>query len=155
MAVKKVVQEVSFPLHSRELPATQGMLHLVRSEVKADVRGLRSEMKSGFKQVDSRFEQMNARFAKIDARFSDIDARFAQIDARFLEMESRLESMTATLEKMASQMSRMELMIEEQNTRNQVVLEGLTGVYQRQFMSEERLKEVEAAVFSLAGRTRR
>jgi methyl-accepting chemotaxis protein len=110
---------------SKDLPATHGMLDHVRSELKADIRGLRSEMKSGFRQVDSRFEQ--------------IDSRFEQIDSK--------------LEQVLSQVSRIGTLVEEQNSRNQVVLEGLTGLYRRQDRIELEVGEIRNTVYSLAARS--
>ncbi len=121
---------------TQDLPATQGMLQLVRSESKADLRELRSEMKSGFK--------------KIDASFNQIDARFNQIDARFNQNDSRFDATDAKLERVLSEVSRIGILVEEQNSRNRVVLEGLTGLWQRQDRVETRLDEVEKLVQSFS-----
>ena len=59
------------------------MLQLVRNELKADIRGLRSEQRAGFGQVDSRLEQV------------------------------------------LSEVARVGILVEEQNSRNQIVFEGL------------------------------
>lgn len=81
----------------RDLPATQGMLQLVRTELK-------SEMKSGFRQVGSRLEQV------------------------------------------LSEVARVGILVEEQNSRNRVVLEGLTGLWERQQRSDNRVSDVEKLV---------
>ena len=108
----------------KDLPATQGMLYLVRSEVKADVRELRSEMKAGFKEVD--------------ARFNEVDASLAL--------------MRASIEKMASEMSRFGVLMEEQNSRNHIVLEGMSGLWTRQERVETRVDGFENFLKSLPRR---
>ena len=125
MPISKTPPQKSVP-RTQDLPATQGMLQLVRSESKADLRELRSEMKSGFKKIDARFNQNDARFDATDAK----------------------------LERVLSEVSRIGILVEEQNSRNQVVLEGLTGLWQRQDRVETRVDEVEKLVQSF-GRVRR
>ena len=120
---KKKVSEKSEPKpqfmsSSRELPATQGMLQLVRSELKADIRGLSSEMKAGFIQMDSKFERVLSEF-----------------------------------EHVRSDVARVGILVEEQNSNNRVVLEGLTGLWQRQERIEVRVDDVEKLVRSI-GRPR-
>ena len=112
----------TFPTQSKDLPATHGMLHLVRSEVKSDIRELRSEM--------------NAQFRKVDARFNQVDAR--------------IEELTGAIHRLEGTVSRIGILVEEQNSRNQVVLEGLTGLYQRQDRLESRMDDVDSTVRSIA-----
>ena len=76
------------PPQAKDLPATQGMLQMVRSELKAEIRELRSEMKAEFNRSD------------------------------------------AKLEHVLSEVSRLGVLVEEQNSNNRVVLEGLTGLWQ-------------------------
>ncbi len=103
--------QAQFPLQDKDLPATQGMLQLVRRELKA-------EMKAGFRQVD---------------------ARFAQIDSRFAQMDSKLELIS-------SDIARIGVLVEEQNSKNRILLEALTGLWQRQDRVETRVDEVEKTV---------
>jgi methyl-accepting chemotaxis protein len=138
---------------SKDLPATHGMLDHVRSELKADIRGLRSEMKSGFRQMDSRFEQVDSRFEQVDSRFEQIDARFEQMNSRFSQVDSRFEQIDSKLEQVLSQVSRVGTLVEEQNSRNQVVLEGLTGLYRRQDRIELEAGEIRNTVYGLAARS--
>src|SRR4051812_30210090 len=98
---EKNASEFKYRARLKDLPASQGMLQLVRNELKADLRGLRAEMKSGFNGADSRFEQV------------------------------------------LSEVARVGLHVEEQNSRNQIVLEGLSGLFQRQERVEFRLDGVE------------
>ena len=128
--------------NSKELPASQGMLQLVRRELKADIGGLRSEMKAGFDQMDSRFHEMDSKLSQTDSKFSLVDSRFNQMDSKF--------------EQVLSEVARVGFLVEEQNSKNQVVLEGLVGLYHRQDRrNEARTEEVYSLVLDLAARVRR
>jgi chromosome segregation ATPase len=105
-------------------PATRKMLTLVRNELRSDIRSLERKMEARFASLDSRFTSIDSRFSSIDSRFSEIDSRFAQQDSRFDALDSRL--------------SRMELLLEEQNSNNRIVLEGLQALWQRQDRIERR-----------------
>jgi hypothetical protein len=100
------------------LPASRKLLQLTRAELRADTRALRSDMRAGFSQVD--------------ARFSQVDARFSSIDAK--------------LEQVISEVARIGALVEEQNSNNRVVLEGLTGLWHRQERVEGRVDDVEKFV---------
>lgn len=140
--------EVPFPTHSRELPATQGMLKLVRDE-------LRAEMKAGFHRIESRFNEQESKFSTIDSRFNQIDSRFNQIDSRFSQIDARFEKIDARFEQVLSEIARLGVLIEEQNSRNKIVLEGLTGLWQRQEQFDLRLtSEVERCVATTLARSR-
>ncbi len=58
--------------------------------------------------------------------------------------------MKAALHGMSAQMARIALLVEEQNSRNKVVLDGLASVLARQDRVEERLAAVEDTVRTLA-----
>lgn len=127
MRKMKSQPELKMPTRSKEIPASQGMLQLVRSELKADIRSLRSEVQSGFKLIDSKFIQMDSKFSQMDSKF----------------------------ERVISEVARVGSLVEEQNSRNQVVLESLTSLYQRQDRMDLRTEEVQNLIHGLAARSRR
>lgn len=141
MSKAKPSSEPKFPPQSKDLPATQGMLQLVRRELK-------SEMRAGFRQMESRFDQIDSRFAQMDSRFAQVDSGFAESNSRFAQMDSKLEQVL-------SEVARIGLLVEEQNSRNRIVMEGLTGLFQRQERVEFKVDEVENMVKSIAARSRR
>ena len=120
-------------MRSKDIPATQGMLHLVRRELKSEIRSSRSHSDS--------------RFNTLESRFKDVDARFAQVDARFNQVMGAIHQLT-------SEVARIGTLVEEQNSRNQIVLEALTGIYQRQDRVESRMDRVEELVHSIAIRSK-
>ena len=155
--MKQKADKFKFDREPAGLPATQGMLHLVRSELKA-------EMRAGFSNVDARFNQVDARFNKVDARFDEVrvefskvyaelnkmNARFNKIDARFNEMDGKFNGLNSKFELVLSEVHRIGLMVEEQNSRNTVVLEGLTGLFRRQEHLESQTNEMQNTLSLLA-----
>lgn len=121
---KDAVSNFQYHLRSRDLPATQGMLHLVRTELKADIQELRAETQAGFRQIDARFSQVDGKFSQIDARFSQVDARFEQV--------------LSEVARVGSEVARIGLLVEEQRSDNRIVLEGLQALWQRQERVEVR-----------------
>jgi hypothetical protein len=79
---------------------------------------------------------------------SEMKAGFSQVDAKFNTMDSKIEQVLSAV-------ARIGATVEEQNARNQVVMEGLTVLFHRQDRTEVRLGEVENVVHGLAARSRR
>ncbi len=71
------------------------------------------------------------------------------IDARFHELKADIHELKADIHEIKSGMARMMLLLEEQNARNKVVLDGLVTVLARQERADERIDRVEEAVRSL------
>lgn len=92
------------PVRSGQVPATNKMLSEVRSELKADITSVKLEIRALSK--------------KMDARFAANDSRFASMDAK--------------LEKVIAAIHRTNAIVEEQNARNKVVLDGYDQIYRRQ-----------------------
>jgi hypothetical protein len=74
MSVKKSksIQSSLYPIprltpKTKDLPATQGMMHLMRSEWKSDIGELRSEMNAEFKKTDARFSRIDGDLSVLKA----------------------------------------------------------------------------------------
>jgi hypothetical protein len=100
---------------SEDQPATRKMLHLVRDELKADVRSLESKMDAGFIAVRGEMAELRH-----------------EVRSGFAEIRSELQKRDA-------EHSRMLLLLEEQHANNKIVLEGLQALWQRQDRLERRL----------------
>lgn len=120
------INAIKRPKKEGDLPVTKRLLDLKIQEVKGDISGLRLEIKAGF--------------AKMDARFLAQDAKFLAQDARFAEADARFESMQA-------QLAKMMVIIEEQNDRNRVALDGYMAVYEKFQDTGKRLGHLEKSLF--------
>ncbi len=133
--------KLPLPPETRDLPATQGMLQLVRTELKEDISGLRSEMKSGFSNVDKRFDEVRAMIHDLSATVHSLSASVHRVEA--------------SAHKVSADVAHQSMLAEEQNSRNLIVLEGLTGLGQRQTRVELRMDETWELVRSYAAMARK
>jgi chromosome segregation ATPase len=168
MIMKKKSETLRIPsAKAGDQPATRRMLSLVRDELKSEIRTLERKMDSRFdrmesrfdghdsrfksidsqfksidsqfKSVDSRFKNIDSQFKSIDSRFKNIDSRFINIDSQFKIVDSRFNDMEARLEEIKSEQIRCNILLEEQNSNNRIVLEGLQALWQRQARVEEKV----------------
>lgn len=156
------------PLRSKDLPATQGMLLLLRTEMKSEFRSQRAKtdtqfkkVDAKFKRIDARFNEMEARFDKVDARFNEMEGRFDKVDARFNEVHAKINDVAAAVQQVlvavhqvAAQVAKIGISVEEQNSRNRITLEGHIGLAQRQDRIEARVDDVENQI-RLLGKARK
>lgn len=92
------------PIKSKDLPATFGALENVRSELKSDITSLKLEVGS------------------VRAEVKSVRA----------EVKSLEKNMNSKFEEMKSTNQRMLALLEEQNSRNRVALDGYSAVYEAQ-----------------------
>ncbi len=109
----KSPKATSYPERAKDVPVTQKMLYLVRDELKSDVKSLE--------------HKMNARFSSQDSKFNSIEARFESIEAK--------------MEKISSDIHSIKILVEEQNAKNNIVLDGLTSLFYRQDRIEKLVGE--------------
>jgi hypothetical protein len=122
---KKSLSAKKYPGRSSDVPATQKMLYLVRDELKSDIQSLQYGMGSKFKSMESRFQAMDSKFQAMDSKFQAVDAKF---------------------ESLMAQIHSVKLLVEEQNARNAIVLDGLTNLFARQDRVEGRMDRLEKDV---------
>ncbi len=107
----------STPILPDLLPATEGMLRLVRTELKENISELRSEMK-----------------------------------AEFMRTDARIQDVLTVSHGIAAEVARLGVLVEEQNSRNRIVLEALTGISRRQDQVEVRAMKMEARAMKMETR---
>lgn len=66
--------------------------------------------------------------AEVKAQFSGVDARFSEVDARFDKIEAVVDQ----------RFYEIKILVEEQNARNRIVLDGLTSLFARQERLEKK-----------------
>lgn len=111
-----------------DTPATHGQLDAVRSELKSEITTLSLKMDSGFKQVDSRFK-------KVDAKFDQVDAKFDQVYAKIQEVLTAVQS--------------VKVLVEDQNSRNLLVMDSLRSVVDVQQDLMDRVQKLEKSAFGV------
>jgi predicted nucleic acid-binding Zn-ribbon protein len=113
----KAKKSYPYPTRAADVPVTQRMLYAVRDELKADIKSVRSEIKS----VRSEIKSVNSDISSIRSDFKSLEAK---VDSRFHEI--------------SSQIYQMKVLVEEQNAKNNIVLDGLVNLFERQERLEPR-----------------
>ena len=65
-------------------------------------------------------------------------------------MGADIHRLDASIHEMKAGMARIEVLVEEQNVRNRIVLDGITALLSRQNQAEQRVVQVEDTVRKLA-----
>lgn len=98
-----------------------------------------------FEAIDKRFDSIDKRFEAIDKRFGSIDRRFDAVDEKFealeKKMDSRFNQISSEIQGLRTDMHQMLILMEEQNARNKIVLEGYEQLYLRQDRLESKVDE--------------
>ena len=98
------------------------------------------------KKTYPRRAQLHEIYERSDGLEARMDARFDSFNAR---MDARFERIEAKIEQLASSVHRIGVLVEEQNARNNIVLDGLTNLFDRQERHEERTSALEKHLLSL------
>lgn len=104
-----------------EVPVTRGMLIGVRTELIERIESVRGEVQ------------------KVNTK----------IDAVHGELRSEIHAVRSEIHDVKAGMARIEVLVEEQNARNKIVLDGITAVLSRQDQVERRVDHVEDTVCNL------
>lgn len=112
-----------------ELPVTRAMLGELRTEL---------------------LERIAQVHDALEARFHEVKAEIHEVKADIHSVKADIHDVKADIHELKAGMARMLLLIEEQNARNRVVLDGLVAVMARQERAERRMDGVEETVRSLA-----
>jgi chromosome segregation ATPase len=125
-------------------------------------------MDQRFERVDQRFDSMDRSIAGVENRIMveilelrgrlngvqagvhSLENQIQGVKAEIHEVKLNIHEVKADIHEVKALFSRMSYLMEEQNVRNRIVLEGLTHVIDRQDRSELRMDKVEETVRSLA-----
>lgn len=161
------------PKNSGNVPATHRHLELVRKELKSDIAGVqlevraesksvRSEMKSEFADVRTEMRaeftavrtEMRAEFTAVRtemrAEFADVRAEMrAEFTAVRTEMQTGFAQIDIRFQRIESVLFEMKALLEEQNARNKVVMDGYTHLYDIGTVRDKRIDQLEKKVFGI------
>lgn len=121
---------------SRDLPATQGF-------VQDQIQDLKTELNQRLDDHDTRFDSIDQTLKSHGQTLKSHHEEFRAIDHRFDRLESQFKGLNAKFDNLASDVSQIAIVAEEQNSRNRVVLEGLSQLWSKQAATERRLDIVE------------
>lgn len=136
---KKPSKIARYPRKADDVFVTQKMLYKVRDEVKEHSSSLFHEVKSDIHAVRSEIIDMKSELkSEIHGFRSEIDGIKSDIQV----IKSDIQSMKSEIKEIKSSVHRIELLVEEQNNRNKIVIDGLTQLFSRQDRLENNFAEL-------------
>jgi chromosome segregation ATPase len=134
-----------------EVPVTRGMLSGVRTEFLQRLDQGREEAKAEKQELDGTIDAVRAEL-KVDIQ--KVDAKLDAVRVELHEVRADIHRLDASIHEMKAGMARIEVLVEEQNARNRIVLDGITALLSRQNQVEQRVVQVEDTVRELAATPR-
>ncbi len=126
-------------------PATRKMLYLVRGELRGDIKQVRAELSSTWDSLRSEIQSVRSEL-KVEIQGVRTELK-AEIHALRTELKTDIRSLDTKMDRgfveMRGDLQRMQILIEEQNSNNRIVLEGLQMLWQRQDRTDTRLDKLE------------
>ena len=151
---KSVVKDIQ----PEDVPVTKAMLELTEKRLEEKIESAKLELKSeiGSVRTELRAEIGTVRTelrAEIGTARTELRAEIGtartELGAEIGSVKSELQAVKAAIHDVKSEVHRLAILIEEQNARNKIVLEGLTGLFQRQDRIEKRTDEMEMTLANL------
>ncbi len=104
----------------------------------------REEAKAEYQKLDGKIDAVRAELK------GDIHELRAELKGDIHELKGDIHRLDAAIHEMSAGMARIEVLVEEQNARNKIVLDGITALLSRQNQVEDRVDKVEDTVRKLA-----
>ncbi len=129
-----------YPRKASDVFVTQKMLFQVRDELKAQTASSEQKLLSAVYEIRSENQGFKAEFESIRAEIHDIRSEMHDIRAEIHELRSDIHGVKSEVQALRADVHRIALLVEEQNNRNKIVLDGLTQLFERQGRIEEELR---------------
>lgn len=148
----KTKKKIRTPIRSSEVPVTQAMLYGVRDELKAFVKAQNHDTKAEFKSEMSGLKTEFGDFkSEVRTEINGLKSEINDLKSDVGGLHIKLHSVDAKIYGLQSEVHKLAVLIEEQNARNIIVLDGLTGLFGRQERVETRVDSFEKLLLDLKG----
>lgn len=117
-SAKSPKKTAAYPRSAGDAFVTQNMLYSVRDELIA--------------HTEKKFEQTEVKFHELKAEIHEVKAEIHEVKAEIHEVKVHVSQIEKSVHKIA-------LLVEEQNNRNKIVLDGLSQLFQRQERIEKKV----------------
>ena len=138
------------PRKSNTIPVNKALLNATAREIKSEITSVILAVKSVDQKIsslDHKIESANQKISSLDHKIESVDkkvdafkdemnSRFSLVDAQFSSMDSKFEKLMAVVH-------RTNAIVEEQNAKNQFVLDGYASLYAIQKDLDQRLRLIE------------
>jgi uncharacterized protein YPO0396 len=153
-------------LTADEVPVTRAMLAGVRTELLERIDQGRAEAKADNQKLEAKIDAVHAELHEMKAEMrgelhemkaemrGELHEMKAEMRGELHEMRGEIHRLDASIHEVEATTARIEVLVEEQNARNKMVLDGITALLSRQNQVEERMDRVEDTVRALAAKPR-
>jgi chromosome segregation ATPase len=123
----------------------------VKGELKAEIQEFRTELKAEIQEVRTELKaEIQEVRTELKAEIQEVRTEVQGVKAEVRELKAEIHDIKAVVHATQAQVARIELLVEEQNARNKIVLDGITAILSRQEQVEQRISNVEDTVRALA-----
>jgi archaellum component FlaC len=152
-APKNTRKAVTYPRLAGDAFVSQKMLYSVRDEmishtemkfqetevrfdeVKAEINGVKAEIHG----LKAEIHGVKAEINGVKAEINGVKAEINGLKAEIHGVKAEIHEVKATIARIEKSSHRMELLLEEQNNRNKIVLDGLSHLFERQERIEKKM----------------
>lgn len=139
---KKRLKKTPPPIDKQsDVPASQGQLEAVRSELKSEMTSMRLEMSSLRTEVRA---EMSTLRTEVRSEISSVRSEISSVRSEMSLMRDELKAMITDV---ATSVLSVKAIVEEQNARNKFVIDGYKAVIDVQQNHTERIKRLEKSTF--------
>ena len=126
----------SFRVIDRRFDSFKTELTSVKTELKAEIASVKTELKAEIAGVKTELK------AEIAGVRTELKADFAGLKTEFADLKTEFADVKVDMERVREDASRTRMLVEEQNKKTDVVLDGLTSLYGRQERVESDVTEL-------------
>ncbi len=110
----------------------------LRTEVKSEIHGLKSEI-----------HEVKSEIHGLKSEIHEVKSEIHGLKSEIHDVKSEGQSTKAAIYSLKAEMHRVALLVEEQNAKNNIVLDGLTSLFHRQERVESEVKDLRSLVMEI------
>ena len=133
-----VTQKMLYSVRDELMAHTDGRFHELKTEIhgtKSEINGVKSEIH----EVKAVIHEVRAEIHEVKSEVHEVKSEIHGVKAEIHEVRAEIHEVKAGLAKLDKSVHRVALLVEEQNNRNKIVLDGLAQLFTRQDRIEKKL----------------
>jgi chromosome segregation ATPase len=134
-------------IKAAQVPVTVEMLQLVKQELKSDLRAIEHRLDNKLSSLENKLDN---KIGNLDTKIGILDAKIGTLDNKISNLENKVDcnqrEVLTVFEKINANIFQIKVLVEEQNSRNNYVLDGHTQLVESQTNIKVRLANMEKKV---------
>ena len=140
-AAKKISKPARYPRVAEDSFVTQKMLYKVRDELKEHSSSLFHGVKSEVHGLKSEVHGLKSEINGVKSEIHGLKSEIHEVKSEFQGLKKEMHGLKSEVHDIKKSVHRIELLVEEQNNRNKIVLDGLSQLFSRQDRLENNFAE--------------